>query len=99
MNGTTSTELRAIDRSAAEEASPQSQKVFVTCIDYSPDHVQIQEITDLTAFLAQHRPEWSAVRWIDIDGLSDMEVIRAFAEKYQLHPLAVEDVVHIPQRP
>ena len=32
-------------------------------------------------------------------GLGDLGVIRAFAEKYRLHPLAVEDVLHIPQRP
>ena len=70
-----------------------------TCIDYSPDRAQIQEVDDLTAFIAGHRPVWSAVRWINVGGLSDLRVIRALAEKYGLHPLAVEDVLHVPQRP
>ncbi len=39
------------------------------------------------------------MRWIDIVGLSQMDVIRAFAVKYQLHPLAVEDVLRTVERP
>ncbi len=73
--------------------------VAVTCIDYSPDRVQSEVIDDLEDFIIQHRPAWSTVRWINIDGLTNMDVIRAFAEKYDLHPLAVEDTLHVPQRP
>jgi magnesium transporter len=71
----------------------------VTCIDYSPEQEQTEEVQDHTEFIARHRPEWSAVRWINVDGLSDLGVVRALAEKYHLHPLAVEDVLHVPQRP
>jgi magnesium transporter len=71
----------------------------VTCIDYCPSHVQIQEVDDLEAFLGRHRPDWSAVRWINVDGLLDMKVIHALATKYELYPLAVEDLLHVPQRP
>jgi magnesium transporter len=71
----------------------------ITCIDYSPDRVQDTVVDDLTGFIARHRPEWSVVRWINVDGLSDLGAIRALAEKYRLHPLAVEDVLHTPQRP
>jgi magnesium transporter len=39
------------------------------------------------------------VRWINIDGLSDMDVVHALASKYELHPLAIEDLLHIPERP
>jgi magnesium transporter len=61
--------------------------------------VNIQEITDLDEFVAGHRPEWSHVRWISVDGLSDMNAIHALATKYDLHSLAVEDVLHARQRP
>ena len=71
----------------------------ITCIDYSPDKVQVEEVDDLAEFIARHRPDWSSVRWINVDGLSDLGVIRALAEKYGLHPLAIEDVLHLPQRP
>lgn len=73
--------------------------VTVTCIDYSPGRAQVLDVKDVAAFLAAHRPEWSAVRWINVDGLTDMGVVRGLAEKYRLHPLAVEDVLHVTHRP
>jgi magnesium transporter len=76
-----------------------SAPVYVNCIDYSPDQVLFQGIDDLKDFLMHHRPEWSAVRWINVDGLSDMDAIHALAQKYNLHPLAIEDVLNIPERP
>jgi magnesium transporter len=82
---------------AAVPRKPES--VRITCVDYARDEFLFEDVEDLPAFIARHRPEWSAVRWINVDGLSDLGVIRALAEKYRLHPLAVEDVVHVPQRP
>ena len=74
-------------------------RVRITCVDYCPENVLTQEIDDLKDFLARHRPEWSAVRWINVDGLSDMEVLHGLATKYNLHPLAIEDLLHLGQRP
>lgn len=73
----------------------------ITCMDYSPAKVSLQAIHQpgLDDFLAHHRPEWAAVRWISVVGLSDMHAIQALARKYDLHPLAVEDVLHARQRP
>jgi len=74
-------------------------QVSITCIDYSPGQVLVQEVEDLESFLGRHRPEWSAVRWINVDGLSNMNAIHALATKYDLHPLAIEDLLHTTQRP
>ena len=82
-----------------EKLPSERGSVYVSCIDYCPEQVLVQDIEDLDEFLSHHRPEWSAVRWINIDGLSDMEVIHAIAAKYELHPLAVEDLIKIPERP
>jgi magnesium transporter len=73
--------------------------VALSCIDYCSAEIQIQTIQDLHDFLAHHRPEWSKVRWINVEGLSDMGVVHALATKYELHPLAIEDVLHTTQRP
>ena len=75
--------------------------MIVTCVDYSPEQVETQqvELHDIEDFLARHRPPWARVRWINIDGLTEMEILRSFAEKYQLHPLAIEDIVHPLERP
>jgi magnesium transporter len=73
--------------------------VRISCVDYGPDQVLAQDIRNIATFTEHHRPAWSAVRWINVDGVTDMAVIRSLAEKYRLHPLAIEDLLHIPQRP
>lgn len=74
------------------------EKVCVTCVDYSPDEVSVREISNLEEFIGVHRPEWTTVRWISVEGLSDMHIIQTLATKYNLHPLAVEDMLQHTQR-
>jgi magnesium transporter len=73
--------------------------VKVTVINYSPDQVSVHTVNDIDRFVEGHRPEWSKVSWINVDGLTDPKSIRALADKYELHPLALEDLLHVPQRP
>lgn len=74
-------------------------RVFLTCIDYCPEQVQAVDVLDVDDFLARHRPAWSQVRWINVDGLADLRIIQALAAKYELHPLALEDMLHPGTRP
>ena len=74
-------------------------QVSIFCTDYCPDQFSIQEIHNLEEFLELHRPEWTIVRWISVTGLSDMHVMKSLATKYDLHPLAVEDILQKTQRP
>jgi len=39
------------------------------------------------------------LRWIEFNGLAAFDELRALGEKYDLHPLALEDVVNAGQRP
>jgi magnesium transporter len=39
------------------------------------------------------------VTWVDVQGLGDESTLRAVAELFHIHPLALEDVVHTHQRP
>ncbi len=87
-----------IETSELGEIADGSGPVTVTCVDYCPDQVEIQEVADLREFLARHRPAWSHVRWINVDGLDRMDVIQALAEKYGLHPLAIEDILRTHER-
>ncbi|MFO1418549.1 MAG: magnesium/cobalt transporter CorA [Methylotetracoccus sp.] len=83
----------------AQLAGELGNGASVTCIDYGPSEVLIRKVDDMSAFLATHRPESSVVRWIMVEGLAGAEVLRSLAEKYELHPLAIEDVLHPGQRP
>jgi magnesium transporter len=88
-----------IEHHELTQPSEGQSSVTITCTDFSPESIQVERVTDIDDFIARHRPEWTVVRWINIDGLTDMRVLKAFAVKYNLHPLVVEDLVHVGQRP
>ena len=73
--------------------------VQITCIDYCRERYTTEEVSDVAGFLARHRPTWSEVRWIHIAGSCDPALVHLFADKYELHPLAIEDVLNLDQRP
>jgi magnesium transporter len=66
-------------------------------IEYDKDHFEEREITDLAELGPQlHR---RGVTWINIDGLGDVEALKTIGEQFNLHPLALEDVLDTGQRP
>ena len=79
--------------------TPGVETARVVCTDYCAERYQVQEVEDIAAFLAVHRPPWTQVRWIHVQGLQDRTAIRLLAEKYQIHPLALEDALDGAHRP
>ncbi|KAF9991131.1 hypothetical protein BGZ75_004615 [Mortierella antarctica] len=74
--------------------------VDVTVMDMSQKQYTKRQRMDNSEFLEwikKPRPEWSTVRWININGMS-WDVIKEISMKYDLHHLAVEDLLHVPQR-
>ncbi|ORZ29032.1 hypothetical protein BCR41DRAFT_344456 [Lobosporangium transversale] len=74
--------------------------VDVTVMDLNQSQYTKRESMNNEEFLEwlrQPRPAWSKVRWININGMS-WDVIKAISIKYNLHHLAVEDLLHVPQR-
>lgn len=41
----------------------------------------------------------AGVTWVNVEGLSDVPVITDLATRYHLHPLTVEDILNVEQRP
>ncbi len=78
---------------ADPEAPPPQIHVFA----YGPEQFHEQEITDLRqlASLFHHWP----VLWVDIEGLGNVDTIKAVGEMFSLHRLALEDVLNVHQRP
>jgi len=37
--------------------------------------------------------------WIDVEGIGDLELLRELGRVLEIHPLAIADVVNVPQRP
>ncbi|MCC7205289.1 MAG: magnesium/cobalt transporter CorA [Phycisphaeraceae bacterium] len=92
-------QLAAVARDQQAVPGAAVEPTTVCCYDYAPDRCTRRVITDLPAFLAQPLDPAVSVRWINIDGLSDLGAIASLAEHFGLHPLAVEDMLHTPQRP
>ena len=86
-----------IDRPPPPEES--LSPAFVTCVDYGPDGIERTSIADVRAFFSKSRPECGVVRWINVVGDPPTFLLEAIAERYHLHPLALEDLIQIPQRP
>jgi magnesium transporter len=76
-----------------EERRSASVRVTV----YSPDTLEERSgvpVDEIPAHVTGDR-----VAWIDVCGLGDEPVLRRLAEIFDIHPLALEDVVNVPQRP
>jgi len=88
-------------KSAADKPEVSGRHVppRIICVDFCLEQCNIVEVDNVEDFLNHHRPPWSEVRWIHIAGATDPSVVHAFGEKYELHPLAVEDVLNGDQRP
>lgn len=69
----------------------------IKIISYNAEHHEEREIgiNEVKVYLQNH----SQVTWFDVQGVGDEKTLRQFAELFSIHPLALEDVVHIPQRP
>ncbi|TFK60121.1 hypothetical protein BDN72DRAFT_905249 [Pluteus cervinus] len=85
--------------SARERYASCQQACIIDVVDYSRDSFQVTRMnnTDFIRLLGsepQPQPsEKKLVRWINIGGI-DAKVLSALAEKYHLHALALEDVLH-----
>jgi len=76
---------------------PQAAASTVRAISYDLEAVVEHEPATPAELKALRRE--GAVLWVDVVGLSDVELIRAIGEAFGLHSLALEDVVNVHQRP
>ena len=75
---------------------PEASKPVIRVIAYGPDQFIDQPIRkpeQIRECLNQY-----PVTWVNVDGLGDAEVIKQLGEIFNLHRLALEDVVHVRQR-
>ena len=80
-------------------APPQEApaKVPIHALCYTPDALDEREAKTAGEVRDLRIP--GGVTWVNVDGVSDPDVIGRIGSIFGLHPLALEDVFHIPQRP
>ncbi|MBZ5498028.1 MAG: magnesium/cobalt transporter CorA [Acidobacteriia bacterium] len=75
---------------------PQAPKPVIQVMAYSPEKVLEQDIDDVHSIRSFLR-EWP-VTWVSVMGLGDVSVITKVGEIFNLHRLALEDVLNVHQR-
>jgi magnesium transporter len=84
----------SLDPLAPGEGSP----TVIRLVEYDTAGVTERVITDV-AVLPLPAQNDGKVRWVEFNGLANHAALQALGEKYALHPLALEDVLHTGQRP
>ena len=74
-----------------------SKAVQISVIGYSPDGIEEHHFDKIDRYL--ENPCDSAVVWVNVEGVHDIELIRILGEKHSFHPLVLEDIVNTVQRP
>lgn len=91
-----SAEIGALPGSIERSADPISEKCRLTRISYNATLAE-EEVIDTVAELNEEVPE-DRVYWFRLEGVADSEMLQRLGEAFELHPLALEDVVNTHQR-
>lgn len=73
----------------------EETKIYV--IDYDSAKVsekEVKNIEDCFEF-----KDSSSISWLNIDGLHETDIIKKIGGHYDIHPLILEDILHVGQRP
>lgn len=79
------------------DIDPNAPAPVIVLIDYNEETATRQELTtpeQCTPYLDSH-----SVSWVDVKGLGSEEILQRLGKVFDLHPLVLEDVVNVPQRP
>jgi magnesium transporter len=69
----------------------------LTLIDFSADEFAEHELHNLAELDAL--PRGKGVRWLNVHGVHDANLLGAIGDRFGLHPLVIEDILNTDQRP
>ena len=77
---------------AADATMPEIELIDYKDTDYV--HKQIATPEELLPYL-----DSESVTWVDVQGLGSEDILQRIGKIFDLHPLVLEDIVNVPQRP
>lgn len=84
---------------SATYTGPKTDKEpIITIISYDADQCHKLVVHRFEDCLAEFEKS-SCFIWINVDGLHQVELIKQIADYFKLHPLTVEDILNVGQRP
>ncbi len=72
-------------------------EVVVTILEYNEDAFSETKLTDVEAGMVNVRN--GMIRWINVEGVHDVDLVERIGRIYDIHPLTLEDIVNTNQRP
>lgn len=69
---------------------------IITLINYDRETLEEKVITSVEEMLPYK--DLPSTTWVNIDGLRDVELIRSIGQKFKIHTLVLEDILHTHQR-
>ncbi|MGZ8535272.1 MAG: magnesium/cobalt transporter CorA [Flavitalea sp.] len=75
----------------------RTDRIKITLIEYNETDFFEEEFYDLSDCLSFVKP--NMVKWINVEGLHRTELVEEICRIYNIHPLTMEDIVHVDQRP
>jgi magnesium transporter len=79
------------------DIDPGAPPPVIVLIDYNEDKAIREELESPEACIPYMDSE--SVSWVDVKGLGSEEVLQRLGDVFGLHPLVLEDIVNVPQRP
>jgi magnesium transporter len=76
---------------------PRIEKVRIQVLEYGADGFRDREVEKCSDALPFQDPP--AITWLNVEGIHDVELVRELGERVGLHPLVLEDIVSVGQRP
>jgi len=73
------------------------ERVKLTLIQYSESDYFEKDYYDLSELLKDSKPGY--IKWINVDGIHKLELIEFLGKHFNIHPLTLEDIVHVESRP
>lgn len=80
--------------------SVHKERIKLIVAIYNEQFLETKEFYDWSELEKYIEPfDESYVKWINVDGINHIHLIEKIGSYYNIHPLSLEDIVHIDQRP
>jgi magnesium transporter len=77
-----------------EEDAPPTKIVLIDYNEANASRLPVPTPEDFAPYL-----DTDSVSWVDVSGLGSEDILQRLGQVFDLHPLVLEDVVNVPQRP
>jgi magnesium transporter len=75
----------------------RAERVKINLIDYDEAKLTEKNLAEVEEALAYKKKK--SVTWLNITGVHNTKIVEAVGEKFELHPLILEDITNTTQRP